>query len=201
MTLHPNRESRLHGAAALYGIAINLTSEQLPPRMPDQDPICFYRGSSQAPNPVLKVLTKVNPRWLDCRLVIALHSPNASLETGLRMYPPEKSPDSDPLRCRAVRSLQSGLCANNREIRACFAYFGVKGGGLSLQLRLAGGARSLELTLLHPNSLLTGKNTGDLRDFALENALIFLCVKGFHDLCKVRQAARETIFPYIRRRR
>src|SRR5271155_457819 len=72
-------------------------------------------------------------------LVIALHSPNASLETGLRMCPPEKSPDSHPLRCRAVRSLQSGLCANNREIRAWFAYFGVKGGGLSLQLRLAGG--------------------------------------------------------------
>jgi hypothetical protein len=32
------------------------------------------------------------------------------------MGPPEKSRDSDRLRCRAVRSLQSGLRANNREI-------------------------------------------------------------------------------------
>ena len=30
------------------------------------------------------------------------------------------------IRCRAVRSLQSGLFGNNREIRALFAYFGAK---------------------------------------------------------------------------
>ena len=36
-----------------------------------------------------------------------------------------------------------------------------------------GGARSLALTLLRSNSLLTGKNTGNLRDFALENARFF----------------------------
>jgi len=39
----------------------------------------------------------------------------------------------------------------------------------SLQFRLCGGARSLALTFLCLNSLLTGKNTGNLRDFALEN--------------------------------
>ena len=52
-----------------------------------------------------------------------------------------------------------------------FCVFRGKGGAVSLQLRLAGGARSLALTLLRPNSLLTGKNTGNLRNFALENAL------------------------------
>jgi hypothetical protein len=52
---------------------------------------------------------------------------------------PEKSRDSDPVSSRAVRSLQSGFCANNREIRACWACFGGKCGEISLQLRLAGG--------------------------------------------------------------
>jgi len=54
-------------------------------------------------------------------------------------------------------------------IRACFANFGVRIGGISLQLRLAGGARSLALTLLRLNSLLTGKITGNLRNFGLQN--------------------------------
>jgi hypothetical protein len=49
------------------------------------------------------------------------------LETGLRKCPPEKSKDSDRLRCWAVRSLQSGLHRNNREIRAFFAYFVSRG--------------------------------------------------------------------------
>ena len=46
---------------------------------------------------VSKVSTKVNPLWPNPRLVIALHSPNALLETGLRMCPPEKDLDIDPL--------------------------------------------------------------------------------------------------------
>jgi hypothetical protein len=40
---------------------------------------------------VSKVLAKVNSSWPNGRLVIALHSPNAFLETGLRVCPPEKS--------------------------------------------------------------------------------------------------------------
>jgi len=48
----------------------------------------------------------------------------ALLETGLQMCPLEKSQDKDRIRCRAVRSLQSGLSTNNREIRALFGYFG-----------------------------------------------------------------------------
>jgi hypothetical protein len=40
------------------------------------------------------------------RLLIALHSPNALLETGLRGCPPERSRDSDPVLSGAVRSLQ-----------------------------------------------------------------------------------------------
>jgi len=39
------------------------------------------------------------PAVAESRLVIALHSPIALLETGLRMCPPEKSRDSDRLRC------------------------------------------------------------------------------------------------------
>jgi hypothetical protein len=41
-------------------------------------------------------------------------------------------------------------------------------------VKLNGGARSLALTILRLNSLLTGKNTGNLRNSALENARIFL---------------------------
>jgi hypothetical protein len=61
------------------------------------------------------------------------------LETGLRICPAEKSLDSGPVLSRAVRSLRFGLLRNNREIRACFAYFGGKDGGISLQFRLTGG--------------------------------------------------------------
>jgi len=61
------------------------------------------------------------------------------LETGLRMCPAEKSRDSDPVLRRVVRSLRSGLLRDYRRKRASFAYFGGKGGEISLQLRLAGG--------------------------------------------------------------
>jgi hypothetical protein len=54
------------------------------------------------------------------------------------MCVPEKSRDGDGLYRRLVRSLQSGLSRKNREIRACFAYFG-RAGGSSLQFRLRGG--------------------------------------------------------------
>ena len=41
--------------------------------------------------------TKVNSLWPNPLLVIALHSPNALLKTGLPMCPAEKSRDSDPV--------------------------------------------------------------------------------------------------------
>jgi hypothetical protein len=47
---------------------------------------------------VSKVLTRVNSVWPNPRLLIALHSPYALLETGLRMCGPEKSRDGDPFR-------------------------------------------------------------------------------------------------------
>jgi hypothetical protein len=84
-------------------------------------------------------MLKVNSLLLTSQLLIALHSPNALFETGLRMCPAEKNRDSDPILSRAVRSLKSGLSVNNREIRACFAYFRVRYGGLSLHYRLRGG--------------------------------------------------------------
>jgi hypothetical protein len=56
------------------------------------------------------VLNKtVNRRLPNDRFVIALHSLGGVAETGLRMCLPEKSQDSDRIRCRGVRSLQSGF--------------------------------------------------------------------------------------------
>jgi hypothetical protein len=46
------------------------------------------------PTLVSRVLAKVNSSWPNRRLVIALHSPNARLETGLRVCPPEKSQEN-----------------------------------------------------------------------------------------------------------
>ena len=86
-----------------------------------------------------KVLAEVNSTWPNPRSLIALHSPNAILKTGLCMCPPEKSRDSDRIRCRGVRSLQSGLLKSYREKWASFAYFEGKGSGISLHLRLASG--------------------------------------------------------------
>ena len=76
--------------------------------------------SSTAPaaNPACKALTTVNSLESNLWLVIAFHSPNALLETGLRMCPPEKGRDSDRLRRRAVRSLRSDLFRDYRETRA-----------------------------------------------------------------------------------
>jgi len=59
------------------------------------------------------------------RFLIALHSPDALIETGRRMCPPEKTIKKSPT-ARAVRSHQSGLPMDNSEIRALFAYFGVE---------------------------------------------------------------------------
>ena len=83
---------------------------------------------------------KVNSLRRIPRFVIALHSPNALVETGLLMCASEKNWDSDGLRCRAVHYLQSGLWTKYCEIRAWFTYFGGESGGISLQSRLAGGA-------------------------------------------------------------
>ena len=69
----------------------------------------------------------------------------------------------------AVRSLQSGLASKNREKWAEFAYLVESKGRNSLQSRLSGGADSLALTILRPNSLLTGKNTGNSRVLAPRN--------------------------------
>ncbi len=50
----------------------------------------------EAPEPPSKMPTKVNSLWLNPRLMIAFHSPDVLLETGLHMCPPEKSRDSAP---------------------------------------------------------------------------------------------------------
>ena len=86
---------------------------------------------------------KSQPAMAESPACDRLNSPSALLETGLRMRPPEKSRDIDRLRCRAALSLQSGLSGKNREIRACFAYFGVWDGGFYVQFRLRGGGREI----------------------------------------------------------
>jgi len=96
--------------------------------------------------------TKVNSLLTNSRLLIALHSPHGLLETGLNLCPSEKNRGKSPLRCRIVHSLQSGFFRKNRETRACFAYFGVRGSGISLQLRLAGGESGIRTCITLSNS-------------------------------------------------
>ena len=84
------------------------------------------------------MLAQVKPPRPHSELVIALHSPNVFLETGLRLGPPEKSRCSDALHCRVVRSLQSGLWTQYCEIRACSRTLRETQAGISLQSRLRG---------------------------------------------------------------
>jgi len=71
------------------------------------------RGSAEID---LRMPRRVNSPRPNPWFLIALHSPYALLETGLRMCPAEKSRDSDPVCSGAVRSPQSGLLRNNHEI-------------------------------------------------------------------------------------
>jgi hypothetical protein len=98
------------------------------------------------------LLAKVNSRCPKPGILIALHSPYAILETGLRICHPEKSQHVGAIRSRAVRSLQSMLSNEYREKRACFAHFGGKGGGFSLHLRLVGGASRIRTRITVLNS-------------------------------------------------
>jgi hypothetical protein len=59
-----------------------------------------------------RVQTKVNSLWPNPQLVIALHSPSALLETGLRRCLPEKSQDSGPL-ALGQSILSSPVCGRN----------------------------------------------------------------------------------------
>ena len=68
------------------------------------------RAYLEAPNSVPNVLTKVNSLLPNTRLVIAFHSLDGLVETGLRMYPPEKSQASAPLRYSFVRFLSISFC-------------------------------------------------------------------------------------------
>jgi hypothetical protein len=56
-------------------------------------------GLWKAPNFGFQGTDESQLAMAESRLLIALHSPNALLETGLRMCPPEKSQGGDRLRC------------------------------------------------------------------------------------------------------
>jgi len=98
-------------------------------------------------------LTKVNSVWRNLRLLIALYSPSALLTNRTAHVPSRERRPIDAVRSRAVHSLRSGLWTKYCEIRACFAYFGVRGSDTSLQLRLAGGASRIRTFITLSNSL------------------------------------------------
>ena len=72
---------------------------------------------------------------------------------------------------RLDRAFLPGMIRNT----GIFAYFAAKGGAVSLRFRLAGGAGSLALTILCPNSLLTGNlaNSGALKPHFLSLSCTF----------------------------
>jgi hypothetical protein len=75
--------------------------------------------------------------------MIALHSPNALLETALLLCPPEKAGTVTPY-AAGQSVLQYGLCANNREITGMVRVFAGKSGELSLQFTLRGREETFE---------------------------------------------------------
>jgi hypothetical protein len=99
------------------------------------------------------------------RFVIVLHSPGGVDETGLPQCPSERKAG------KLVREFQRDTFSSPvyaRKLRNCgeFRRFLSKCSLDSPQSRLNGGARSLALTVLRRNSLLTGKNTGNLQILA-----------------------------------
>jgi hypothetical protein len=52
-------------------------------RLVGNQEVIHRAGLWEAPNSISKALRKVNSLWSNPRFVIALHSPNALLETGL----------------------------------------------------------------------------------------------------------------------
>ena len=113
--LSPNVDSKLY---ALVAIESSLQARSVVD-WPEVD-------LEKAPNSIFKALTKVNSLWPNPRLVIALHSPYALLETGLPICLPEKTHDSTVFDAEQSILWKSGLPVNDREIRALFAYFGAE---------------------------------------------------------------------------
>ena len=92
-------------------------------------------------------------------MVSALRWPDGVLEAGLR----ESLPGGFRHTLSPVRF------EGETELWRAPAIFGGMQPVVSLQARLQGGGRSLALTILRLNSLLTGKNTGNLLNLALKN--------------------------------
>jgi len=112
------------------------------------------------------------------RLVIALHSPDGVGETGLRVRPAEKN--TAKLGYGAKQDTFSGP-VSGRESQNCadFQRFLGECSLVSLQPRLHGGGRSLALTSLRENSLLTGKNTGNSPSSKAIDALIIAASSSY----------------------
>jgi hypothetical protein len=88
---YSDANARVPECGRLGGFAVN------------RDGIVDMRATSTS---VSKPLTEVNSLGPNPQLLIALHSPYVLLETGLRMFRPEKSRDSDPFSAE-----QSILCS------------------------------------------------------------------------------------------
>ena len=94
------------------------------------------------------------------RFVIAKHSPQPVLETGLPMEALEKNRWNGSDAAQRPFSLVRFVEEIQRKVGP-FRLFQEQRSRVSLQLRLHGGGRSQVRTLLRPNSLLTGKNTAN----------------------------------------
>jgi hypothetical protein len=97
-----------------------------------------------------------------------MHSPDGVLESGLLGCLPEKKVRKPA--CRIGQDTFSGpLCVKDSRNYGQFERFHKNCGLFSLHVRLYGGAGSLALTFLCPNSLLTGNLTGNFENFGLQN--------------------------------
>ena len=114
----------------------------------------IWRGRS-APRTLTRVKVK-SPSRID-RFRIAFRSPRPMQQTGPPIRRLEKIKDMRAGNCRLPFSAVQFEMRKSR-IGGLFGQFSEKARQIPLQDRLCGGAGSLALTLLRPNSLVTGKN-------------------------------------------
>jgi hypothetical protein len=107
------------------------------------------------------------------RFVIAFHSPVGVAETGLLKRLSEKG--AAKLAHGVARGTFSGpVCAEDSRNCRQFKRFHKNCRQVFLRCRLYGGAGSLALTILCPNSLVSGKITGNFQDFSPPETALFL---------------------------
>jgi hypothetical protein len=114
--------------------------------------------------------------WILAAVLVLLSQPFAFQTTSASQSQSPSATSSDTKPNQAKQNCTSnGTYVNSkgqtvpRPENCITCVFRRKASGISLQSRLRGGARSLALTFLWPNSLLTGKITGNLRNLGPKN--------------------------------